>query len=309
MKTTNETTTQTIEQSNSLIHTIDINNSEVNMRINIRLDDECKNGHQDFSITATFWEIGKVRNDRNMIAGGCCHDKILKHRPDLQIFVNLHLCDFTGCPMYAAENGFYHLTNGFNNTKPNDANFKPEFCSYYRITAEQFDILAQSENKLRYAINLQKLGILMQWMDEARHAILFLEQLTGKKFLIDSVRTQYTAPTAEQIADEQAKENAGYYLPSKIQERKDKAIQDAKNAEYSKLIAERDKEIAKANREYEVKKAVLDGGLPLDNFIYYSHSNEGCFNWKNYGENVTEQQFSDFVRNSTFSDITWKNKG
>lgn len=305
----NTTTQATTEQSNSLIHTIDTNNSEFNMRIKIRLNDECKNGHQDFSITATIWEIGKVRNDRNMIAGGCCHDEILKHRPDLQNFVNLHLCDFTGCPMYAVGNGFYHLTNGFNNTKPNETNFKAEFCSYYRITAEQFDILAQSENELRYAINLQKLGILLQWMDEARQAILLLEQWTGKKFLIDSVRTQYTAPTAEQIADEQAKENAGYYLPSKIQERKDKAIQDAKNAEYSKLISERDKEIDKANRGYEVKKAVLDGGLSLDNFIYYTHTNEGCFNWRNYGEKVTEQQFADFVRNSTLSDITWKNKG
>lgn len=305
----NTTAQATTEQSNSLIHTIDTNNNEINMRIKIRLNDECKNGHQDFSITATYWEVGKVRNDRNMIGGGCCHDEILKHRPDLQIFVNLHLCDFTGCPMYAVGNGFYHLTNGFNNTKPNEANFKAEFCSYYRITAEQFDILAQSENELRYAINLQKLGILLQWMDEARQAILLLEQWTGKKFLIDSVKTQYTAPTAEQIADEQTKENAGYYLPSKIQERKDKAIQDAKNAEYSKLVAERDKEIGKANREYEVKKAVLDGGLSLDNFIYYSHSNEGCFNWRNYGEKVTEQQFADFVRNSTLSGITWKNKG
>ena len=305
----NTTTQATTEQSNSLIHTIDTNNSEVNMRIKIRLNDECKNGHQDFSITATYWEVGKVRNNRNMIAGGCCHDEILKHRPDLQIFVNLHLCDFTGCPMYAVENGFYHLTNGFNNTKPNEANFKAEFCSYYRITAEQFDILAQSENKLRYAINLQKLGILLQWMDEARQAILLLEQWTGKKFLIDSVRTQYTAPTAEQIADEQAKENAGYYLPSKIQERKDKAIQDAKNVEYYKILTELGKAKKKAQREYDVKKAVLDGGLSLDNFIYYSHSNEGCFNWKNYGEKVTEQQFADFVRNSTLSDITWKNKG
>ena len=306
MKTTNTTT---IEQSNSLIHTIDINNGKVNMSIKIRLNDKCKNGHQDFSITATYFEIGKPRTEKNMIGGGCCHDEILKYRPDLQIFVNLHLCDFTGCPMYAVENGFYHLTNGFNDTKPNDHNFKTEFCAYYRITAEQFDILAQSENKLRYAINLQKLGILIQWMEEAKHAILLLEQWTGKKFLIDSVKTQYTSPTAEQIADEQTKENEGYYLPSKIQERKEKALQDAKNAEYSKLIAERDKEIAKANREYEVKKAVLDGGLSLDNFIYYSHSNEGCFNWLNYGKKVTEQQFSDFLRNSTFSDITCKNKG
>jgi hypothetical protein len=305
----NTTTQVTTEQSNSLIHTIDINDSTANINIKIRLNDECKNGHQDFAITATIWEIGKVRNDRTMISGGCCHEKILAIRPDLQVFVTLHLCDFSGCPMYAVENGFYHLTNGFNNTKPNEANFKAKFCSYYRITAEQFDILAQSENKLRYAINLQKLGILLQWMDEARQAILLLEQWTGKKFLIDSVKTQYTAPTAEQIADEQAKENAGYYLPSKIQECKDKAIQYAKDKEYYNLLTELGKARKKAQREYDVKKAVLDGGLSLDNFIYYTHTNEGCFNWKNYGEIVTEQQFDDFVRNSTLSDITWKNKG
>lgn len=301
--------TATTEQTNNLIHTININDSTANINIKIRLNDECKNGHQDFSITATIWEIGKIRNDRNMISGGCCHDEILKIRSDLQIFVNLHLCDFTGCPMYAVENGFYHLINGFNNTKPTDKGFKSEFCDYYRISAEQFDVLVQSENKLRYAINLQKLGILLKWMYEAKQAILLLEQMTGKKFLIDSKRTHYTAPTPEQIADEQAKEKAGYYTTSKILERKESELLRVKNAKYSELIAKRDKEIAKAKREYEVKKAVLDGGLDLDNFIYYSHTSEGCFNWKNYGDRVTEEQFADFVRNATLDGITWKNKG
>jgi hypothetical protein len=304
----NNTATQAQQLTNDLRHTIDINNSKANAQIKIRLNDECKNGHQDFSINATIWEIGKVRNDRNMISGGCCHDEILKLRPDLQIFVNLHLCDYSGVPMHAVENGFYHLCNGFNNTKPNAPTFKAEFCEYYRLTPSQFDILAQSENKLRYAVNLEKLGILAHWKEEADKAILLLEEMTGKKFLIDSVKKQYTAPTAQQIAEEDAKDKEGYYTPAKIQERKEQEAASAKAKQYEKIAAEMNKTIAKAQREHEVKKAVLDAGLPLDNFIYYTHSNTGSFNWKNYGTRITKDEFSTFLHVVQLDNIAWECK-
>ena len=58
----------TTEKSNDLRYTIDINNNKANAQIKIRLNDECKNGHQDFAITATIWEIGKNRTDRNMVS-------------------------------------------------------------------------------------------------------------------------------------------------------------------------------------------------------------------------------------------------
>lgn len=295
--------------TNDIRHTIDINNNHFNGIIEIRLNDECKNGHQDFSITGTYWETGKARTDRSMMGCGCCHEEILRARPDLRIFVNLHLCDFTGVPMYAVENGFYHLCEGFNNTKPNAPAFAAEFCDYYRITQKQFETLKKSENKLRYALNLQKLGILDQWKEEADNAILLLEEWTGKKFVVDSAKRQYTTPTAEQITEEDAKDKEGHYTPEKIQERKEKAILEAKAKQYADIEADRDKEIAKAQKEYEVKKTVLDGGLSLENFIFYNHTNTGAFNWKSYGVRVTNEEFSDFVRNAKLDGITWTNKG
>ena len=118
-------------QSNSLRHKIVTTDIKGNpMYISIRLDDQCKNGHQDFAITATIYEKGKPQTDRNMIAGGCCHEEILKAHPELKIFVDLHLCDYSGAPMYAEENGFYHLRRMT----------KEEFIQYFGCNVIQYDI-------------------------------------------------------------------------------------------------------------------------------------------------------------------------
>ena len=97
-----------METTNSIKHVINVNNKKHNYKIDIRLNDECRNGHEDFSLTATFWLPNNIRMDRNLIAGGCCHEEILKVRPDLKIFEQLHLCDFRGYKMAYVENAFYH---------------------------------------------------------------------------------------------------------------------------------------------------------------------------------------------------------
>ena len=75
------------------------------IEVEVRLDDECKNGHADFGITGIVYN--KSKSERNIIAAGCCHKEILKAFPELKCFVDLHLSDSQGTPMYAVENGYY----------------------------------------------------------------------------------------------------------------------------------------------------------------------------------------------------------
>lgn len=64
-----------------------------------------------------------------------------------------------------------------------------------------------------------------------------------------------------------------------------------------------------------IKLYVLSCGLSIDNMIYYNHSNELVFNWRNgsYDKIVSANDFNYFVDNVDYSKlpegITIKNKG
>ena len=282
-------------KTNDLRHTIRTKDIDGNdLIINIRLNDECHNGHQDFSITADCYAKGKAHTDRNYLYGGCSHDEILKVQPDLKIFVDLHLADCEGIPMYAVENGFYHLETGFTNTPKDNPKFKAEFCEYYRIKPEQFDVLNTCKNKLQYALALQNLSILSQWKEEADKAIKILEALTGNEFVNDSKKTQYHAPTPEQIKDEQEKQANGYYTEAAELDRE----QQASRKRFDDLKAEADKKIAEINKEYAVKIEVLrTGGVSaLKSCIYYNHTQQLAFNW--YQGNTISPELIQKVRDN-----------
>lgn len=159
------------------------------------------------------------RGNWRTIACGRIHDDILAVAPELTPFIKLHLSDCLGRPMHAAANGFYHLTKGFNNTRIEDAAFPAEFCEYYRITPSQFKTLKKCETELQYSIALQTLGVIDQWKIEADAAIRQLETLTGKTFLVDSVRSQYTPPTQDEIDAENLRIRTGYYSAKEKQKR------------------------------------------------------------------------------------------
>lgn len=282
-------------KTNSLKHNIDINNKQANCIIKIRLNDECKNGHQDFAITGTFWEIGNPRTDRNMTHGGCCHDNILKIKPKLKIFVDLHLCDYLGNPMHATANGCYHLREGFND-KTED--IKTKFCEYYNVTSEQYDILSTAHNKVHYAILLMELNIPKQWKEKADRAIKLLEEMTGDEFVVDSTKNQFGMPTDEEISDELEKQNNGFYSEEKIAERKQQAITD----EFSKLEKEFHFEAEKVRLKYSSLGEVLrvGGKKAFDNCIYYSHSNEIGLNWRGYGKQLSQDEIDNLITHCKF---------
>lgn len=198
--------------TNDLRHTISTKDADGNpMTIKIRLNDECKNGHQDFAITGDIYQKGKPRIDKYFISVGCIHDEILKSAPELQLFVSLHLCDYKGIPM---------------------------------------------------------------------HAIRTLEEMTGKKFIVDSKRTQYNAPTREQIEEEKQKQASGYYTPEAKEQRANEEILKIE----AKIDAEWENKVNEISIEYSLKKRVLHigGKEALNNCIYHNHTKTLAFNWKGY---------------------------
>lgn len=67
----------------------------------VRHDDRYGNGHNTFSITGTIYEYGRE------VAGGCIHEEIARHFPQLAPLIKYHLCSTDG-PLHYIENTLFH---------------------------------------------------------------------------------------------------------------------------------------------------------------------------------------------------------
>ena len=65
-----------------------------------RYDDECRNGHNSFSLTAD------IRTAQQDVAGGCLHEEIANSFPELKPLIKWHLCGSDG-PMHYIANTVY----------------------------------------------------------------------------------------------------------------------------------------------------------------------------------------------------------
>lgn len=102
----------------------------------VRYDDQCKNGHNTFSVTGT---IDEKRGNGRWVdyAGGCIHEEIAKHFPKLAPFIKWHLCNADG-PMYYVDNTLYHAKqNG------------PTHAWVYYIGAAPTDPLGMGDDSIR----------------------------------------------------------------------------------------------------------------------------------------------------------------
>ena len=241
-------------------------------------------------LTGQTWENPyKPENERFVwCAGGCCHEEILKRFPQFKMFVDLHLSNHYGAPMYPVENGFYHITNSSKETAIN----------YLRITETEYNLLYQAEDKQYFKYLLYTLGIVERWKRESNEALKKLEELTGQTWenpykpenerftlkLTDEERTTITNRI-----------NDGYYRPEAVQARKDEEKRKAYEKKRAEIINNCEKKQEKAENEKRVMLAVLDAGLSVSNVIYYDHSNELVFNWRDHETKVTENDFNKFV--------------
>lgn len=77
--------------------------------VEVRFDDNCRNGHQSFAITGHVQEPGA----RDWSTGGCIHEEIAKYFPEFAGLIRWHLMD-TDSPMHYVANAMYHASNRAN---------------------------------------------------------------------------------------------------------------------------------------------------------------------------------------------------
>lgn len=228
--------------------------------------------------------------------GGCCHEEILKQFPEFKKFVDLHLCDCYGAPMYAVENGYYFL-----NKEP-----KEKVISYLRITEEEYNALHGAGDKSYFKFLLYTLSIVARWKEEADTAIKELEALTGCKWVnpyeYDKER-KHISITEEEVSDINNKIETGYYTPEAITARKEEARKNAIEKKRNEIISRCASAVRKAETERNVLLYIIDSGLSVDNVIYYDHTNKVVFNWLDYKDKISQGDFVDFLNNVDYSKL------
>lgn len=88
---------------------IDYCGEKAEFTVQIRYDDSRKNGHNTFCITGTI-RNPREKGDAAFLAGGCLHDEIKQHFPELAYLIPWHLCSTDG-PMHYIANTVYHASN------------------------------------------------------------------------------------------------------------------------------------------------------------------------------------------------------
>lgn len=291
------TTTTT---TNTLRHSIVVSKGNQVTDISIRLDDECNNGHEDFSITANIRE--KDSRGRWVDAGGgCCHEHILSLRPELKPFVDLHLCTWEGVPMHCAANAFYWLAGyldlkhvEYHGSSGSGAKSKDEclriFKEHARCTDEELPTLLCCRSQDELAVAFEDLGIVKRWKKEAKAAIKQLEQWAGENFESTATRGRWEPVSKEVRALVAERKAAGYYSPEAIAARDAEKLAAVKAKKRKQLIASFDASIRKREKQLEVALFILDNFGDI-NAIYYDHTNEVAVNWTATDKLITKDEF------------------
>lgn len=252
----------------------------------IKLNDECKNGYLTFSFTGSI-KIKKSNGRYYDFISGAIGDIITYFKPELSIFEKLHACNHLGQPMYI-DNIRYHINEGKTDR---------EISEMYNISdIKAIEILRNaSDNKDLFYYLVFRLGVAENWGNLANEAIREIEKRRNSKLKIenkDRVFKQFPEKECEVLENLY---QIGYASDAQKELRDKARKEEQKQKELKEIEDERNKAIAKAQKEYEIKKAVVSFGISWSNVIFYDHSDKLCFNYSDCYKKIPSDLINDFV--------------
>ena len=266
------------------------NKEEYRITVTVSLNDDCHNNMCDWSVTADIRRKNQ-RGQYKEYMGGCCHNEVAKHFPELAKFISLHLCNHYGAPMYPVENGTYHIKNSD----------KSVAIEYLRISDKEYSKLSEAvDDEMYFKYLLFDLGIVDRWKRESDELLVELEDLCGKKWVNPYMpeKERFTLILTDEersLVEERIK--SGYYSAENIEKRKIEAHKADVAGKRFNICEYYNQKIREAETNKKIMLCVFDYGLPINNVIYYPHSNTLSFNWNDYGGKITQEEFDDFVNN------------
>lgn len=96
------------------------------------------------------------------------------------------------------------------------------------------------------------------------------------KFLGEDIKIGYASNVQKELRDKARKE-------------------EQKQKELKEIEEEKNKAITKAQKEYEIKKAVVSFGISWDNVIFYDHRNEVHFNFCDCYKKIPSDLINEFI--------------
>ena len=203
------------------------------------------------------------------------------------MFEKLHLCNHLGQPTYI-DNIRYHI---------NEGKTDKEISEMYNISdMKAIKILRNaSDNKDLFYYLVFRLGVAENWGNLANEAIREIEKRRNSKLKIenkDRVFKQFPEKECEVLENLY---QLGY--ASKVQKefRSKARKEEQKQKELKEIEDERNKAIAKVQKEYEIKKAVVSFGISWSNVIFYDHSNKLCFNYSDCYKKIPSDLINEFI--------------
>lgn len=239
-----------------------------NIEADIRFDDECHNGRNSFAITGTMWEKGKSK-DWGM--GGCIHDEISKHFPELKPFIKWHLSSSDG-PMAYVANTLYHseeIKAGIADSWEKRIQFKnlplsieieKSFLEFLEGCSSDFDLEILEINHKKHGIDGEYQygskftfgGYAGEWyeapFDTELEAVEYLNCL--QKFGFKTVKIA-NGWTEEKIADLEAARSCAVWPKATLKQLQDKKALKARLTKT--LLPNMLKDIKKLRKQLEVK--------------------------------------------------------